>query len=422
MKYDKFLRELSHSVTNPLLDSLPSVNGIPRNAFLYRFAAVSPFTTTRKLNMSSYLDGLISLLSEATEEGRESSRPPATSCEKYDALRQLREIAASEKYSAQIYSEIVIEACFTIAFLARRFHFELYDEMDSLIGALVRMVAVGMVPLENHVTLYREEADRHKDREMVSSRPLAFHFPRMRVKFAESQQRMVGIFYYTIADLLYSLPWPKLILFFECRIFRRKEMTRSLLFGILTSICMNLRELRSETDRLSKITPLPEADSAATARLWEDLPANMYLELLRAYALRVFEYYFQGTTEEKVQFGRGSVHQHGRKAGRKDSSGKPSSSNIQEDTVGGSQASGKRSDRKKGLGSGRGNDSVTDGRNKTQKSTVEDVASEEKEAENEEEDDYDELISDGEVDFTTTRKTIIPGRLPDIFQIHRASR
>ncbi|VDL95215.1 unnamed protein product [Schistocephalus solidus] len=478
-KYEKFLRDLSARVTNPVLDSLPSVNGIPRSAFLYRFAAVSPFITSRKLNMASYLDSLINLLAETVEEGREASKTPSTSCEKYDALRQLREIAASDTYSVQMsdyirshpgeinrmiihildfsHTEVAIEACFTIAFLARRFHFELYDEMDSLIAALVRMVAVGMVPLENYVTLYREEADRHKDREMVSSRALPFYFQRMPVEFSECQHRMVGMLYYTIADLLFSLPWPKLILFFECRIFRRKEMTRTLLFDILASLCMNLRELRNEADRLSKITPPPQAESAVTAGLWDDLPANMYLELLRACndknpknsaliegmmsilrasapvklpifeedALRVFEYYFQGTTEDKVQFGRQSVKQHGRQTVRNDSSGKPVASpnkSVHDDKVRGSQTSVRRSERKKRSSSPRGTDSVGDGRQRPQRTAGGEVDSEDGEAEKEVEYDYDESISDGEVDFTTTRTSVIPARLPDIFQIHRTSR
>nr|VZI11096.1 unnamed protein product [Spirometra erinaceieuropaei] len=469
VKYDQFLRGLSSSVTNPVLDSLASVNGLPRSAFLYRFAAVSPFTTSRKLAMASYLEGLISVLAEKTEEGREGSRPPSTSCEKYDALRQLREIAASDNYSVQMsnylkahpgeinrmiihildfnHTEVAIEACFTIAFLARRFHFELYEGMDSLIAALVRTMAVGMVPLESYVTLYREEADRHKDREMLSSRPLPFYFQRMRVEFSECQHRLVGVIYYTIADLLYSLPWPKLILFFECRVFRRKEMTRSLLFEILASICMNLRELRSEADRLSKITPLPPAETAAAARLWDDLPANMYLELLRACndknpknsvliegmmsilrasapvklpifeedALRVFEYYFQGTNGDKVQFGRQSVDQHGRKTVRKDST-------AQEGVVRANQASVRRSERKKRSVASRGFDTAADGKQRAQRREGEEVGSEDGEGEKEVEYDYDESISDGKVDFTTTRKSTIPGRLPDIFQIHRTSR
>ncbi|VDQ00819.1 unnamed protein product [Trichobilharzia regenti] len=189
------------------------------------------------------------------------------------------------------HRDLIQEACYTVAYLARVYRFKMYDKIEVVIATLVRTLAVLLLPWENYVEQYREAKERHNDMELARGRSILFHYPQMQCSFSEASHRVIGCIYYTLGDLIFSLPSPKLICFFECRIFRRKEMTRTLLFTILHVIILNLSELRSEAEKLSSEEGTISVTEPSGGKkyqihseaMWNELPANLYSDIIRVY-------------------------------------------------------------------------------------------------------------------------------------------
>lgn len=313
--YESYLNEIFPGITNPVLDSLSTVNGFNRNAYLNRIASVSPFINVHALNLRMEIEKVMATIGTATQM-EDVEKHAASISAKYEGFRFLCEIAASDQYVEVLRTwvhdnpkqipemivhnltfdqySIAIEACITIAYLVRRLHFNLLESMDLIIAAMVRMIAIAMVPLESYVASHHQATEKHADLEMVRNRTIPFHFVKFQPSFSEIYHRLVCVLYFSIADILFNVPCPKLIHFFECRIFRRKEMTRTILFNILHSVTINLPELRFEAERLSNLATeqpreLFQAINTQTpagnfnASVWDDLPANMYIELMRVY-------------------------------------------------------------------------------------------------------------------------------------------
>ncbi|BHF74427.1 hypothetical protein SprV_0501751300 [Sparganum proliferum] len=312
--YKRYVNQICEGVTNHVLDYLPSVTGLPRSVFLSRLAAVGTYVSTKKEHILSRIENILQMLSDFSGEEGSKRRTMAGVTEKAHGMRTIREIANTpekltilsewmQKHSQEVISALVYclnleheelaeEACFTAAFLARKFRLGMQAGSESLIAGLIRTMAIAMVPKENHIDAYREARERHNDLELIRGKPMPFHFPRQTYDFAEVHHRLIGVVYYTIADILNSIPLPKLYHFYECRIFRRKEMTRTLLFQILYVITLCLPELKEEAKIVDR-REVPEGDKGAAAaeelrrakvaQEWDDLPALLYTEILRAY-------------------------------------------------------------------------------------------------------------------------------------------
>ncbi|VDL95212.1 unnamed protein product [Schistocephalus solidus] len=312
--FKRYVSQICEGVTNCVLDNLPSVTGLPRTVFLSRLAAVGTYVSSKKEHILSQIETILQMLTDFSGEESGKKRTVATVTVKARGMRTIREIANTpeklpilcdwmQKHSQDLISALVYclnleheelaeEACFTAAFLARKCRLDMQGGIDSLIAGLIRTMAIAMVPRENHVDAYREARERHNDLELIRAKPMPFHFPRQTYDFTEVHHRLIGVVYYTIADILYSVPLPKLYHFFECRIFRRKEMTRTLLFQILYVIALSLPELMEEAKIIDR-REVPEGDKGAAAaeelrrakvaQEWDDLPALLYTEILRVY-------------------------------------------------------------------------------------------------------------------------------------------
>ncbi|KAA0183503.1 hypothetical protein FBUS_00708 [Fasciolopsis buskii] len=315
-----FLVNKYKDLTNVILENLPSINGLPLSAFLNRMRGVIPLGLQTPTSLNRLLDGELELISSGNKQDP-AAETNITHEDKIQAVRIFCR-AAADPNNLEVYSkwlglnaailnealanclgtehrDLTQETCFTIAYLARKFHFQMTTKLDLVIGALVRAMATTLIPWESYVEQYRDAKERHNDIELARGRNIAFHHPRMEYQFSEVNHRVLGCIYYTLGDLLFNCPMPKLIHFFECRIFRRREMTRNLLFTILHVVVINLNELKSEAERLATLAKqlssenLPSLDGAGplTSRrgklysetMWNDLPANLYSDIIRVY-------------------------------------------------------------------------------------------------------------------------------------------
>ncbi|VDL95214.1 unnamed protein product [Schistocephalus solidus] len=314
--FKKYLQESAAVATNPLLDSLASISGMPQHTFLGHMSAIGSYSTTKKINIDDKLRRMLHTISGFSFDGDRGSEegPRATVVEKCLTLRELCELANSqrffppmrdwmEKHSTRFNQllttcltaeqpEVAQEACLAIAYLARKFNNAMLGGMEQVISSLVRLLAILMVPRENQITVYRKALEQHADLQLIRATPQPFHFPRQSYSFTDVHHHLISCVYYTIADLLYNIPNPSLLVFFECRIFRRREMTRTLLFRILSSVSQNISELREQAESLEEPMPPKENEEAFTAEtarrakiseVWDRLPARMYTEILRVY-------------------------------------------------------------------------------------------------------------------------------------------
>lgn len=345
--FKEFLQDQEQSKMHSVLGSLPSVTGLPRSVYLCRLCSIGEFIPgQRKVSTISLIEGNLSVLTEFID-GKQTtnvSRHSGT-IKRIEALRQLCELANSTRrakdfeewagrHSTQLHNAfiyclnienpiIVEETAVAISFLARKLHFALLKSADTLITAMVAVLAVAMTPTETHVEALRRALDFHQEMEITKTRSLTFHFPRQNYEFSEPKFRIIGYIYYALADFLYNVPHPFLIHYFQCRILRRKEMTRRLLFRILYAIVENLADLEDfamkhcpkvEKPRappevrappikgifnpfLSTATQQksPEKDNEAESdtvmykpdiyrkEQWENLPAKLYVEMFRAF-------------------------------------------------------------------------------------------------------------------------------------------
>ncbi|CAH8870759.1 unnamed protein product [Trichobilharzia szidati] len=315
-KLDKYLNEKYEKASNVIIESLPSITGLPLSAFLNRMLGVAPMVQPANMSIGNILDEICEKLSIQDMEASETIRK-TTYYEKISALRTLCQISAnSDNHQAfeewlsmhrglmneciantlcTEHHDLIQEACYAVAYLARVYRFKMYDKIEVVIATLVRALAVLILPWENYIEQYREAKERHNDLELARGRSILFHYPQMQLSFSEAKHRVIGCIYYTLGDLIFSLPSPKLICFFECRIFRRREMTRTVLFTILHVVVLNLSELRSEAVRLSseerpiRITE-PSGGPLTSKKyqiyneaMWNELPANLYSDIIRAY-------------------------------------------------------------------------------------------------------------------------------------------
>ncbi|BHF74419.1 hypothetical protein SprV_0501750500 [Sparganum proliferum] len=314
--FKRFLQESAAALTNPILDSLASISGMPQSTFLGHMSAIGSYATTKKINIDEKLRKMLHTISGFSFDGERGSEegPRATVVEKCLTLRELCELANSQRFFPPMREwmgkhsfrfnrllttcltaeqpEVAQEACLAIAYLARKFNNDMLSGMEQIISSLIRLLAILMIPRENQISLYRKALEHHADLELIRATPQPFHFPRQTYSFTDVHHHLVSYVYYTIADLLYNIPNPSLLLFFECRIFHRREMTRTLLFKILSSISQNIDELREQAESLEEPMPPKEneeafnAESARRAKMsetWDRLPGRMYTEILRVY-------------------------------------------------------------------------------------------------------------------------------------------
>ncbi|KAL5967277.1 hypothetical protein TSMEX_004965 [Taenia solium] len=223
--------------------------------------------------------------------------------EKVESLHTLRRVAATESLIAQFIQwmktnserlndalasclildcqELAQECCFTIAFLARRLHFSMRGGVEILIDTLIRLMARALIPREKNITAYREARQLHEERQRLKKSLAIFHPPPLNYNYCEIYHHLIGVIYYTLADLLYSIPLPELIRFFTFRIFRRREIARLLLFKILDSVVSNLSEIQEEAGNLAAETGVLEMYDD---NIWRLLPSVLYMDVLRAFS------------------------------------------------------------------------------------------------------------------------------------------
>ncbi|VDM31546.1 unnamed protein product [Hydatigera taeniaeformis] len=351
------LRDFCLSLEQPqmhsVLDCLPCVVGLPRNVFLNRLASIGECVSKcRKVATVSIIETNIDAISDFIDEGAAASiSKRVETVKRVEALRQLCELANTPRrlkdfdewvkhHTTQLHNALIFclnaenpviveEASLTIAFLARKLHFSLLKAAETLITAMVTAIAVAMAPTESHVEQMRKALDFHAEMEISKGRTLDFHFPRLNYEFVEPKFRPIGYVYYAIADFLYNVPHPFLIHYFQCRILRRKEMTRKHLFKILFALIENMGELeefaKKHCPRVEKPKPqivekpppntgifkpttpssgfpkqssvrqgaTDEAEGESETWIykpevyrreqWETLPSKLYVEMLRAY-------------------------------------------------------------------------------------------------------------------------------------------
>ncbi|KAG5443850.1 hypothetical protein CSKR_202883 [Clonorchis sinensis] len=320
--FKKYLKDENEKMNNVILDSLPSVNGYPLSAFLSRMRGYTPLIRHGMTPLEKILEEKIADLSDMSQTSEDGyNKLKVSSREKICAMRTICKLAVDEDdrermgnwlaNNAGLLNEAVAASLATecrdllqelsigISFLARQFRFRLYDKLELVIAGLVRSMAIVLVPWETYVEQFRDAKEHHNDLELARGRQLVFHHPRIEYQFHEANHRVLGCIYYTLGDLLFSCPSPKLIHFFECRIFRRKEMTRNFLFTILNVVVTNLSEIQSEAEQLANVEKQPSSVSIIAGRsvtplmsrrrkiyseaLWNELPANLYADIIRVY-------------------------------------------------------------------------------------------------------------------------------------------
>lgn len=284
--------------TNSLLEHLASVDGIPLSAFLSRVCFVSTFVKTDVLLTEKILNEALNRLACDAPCGKD-----ANVLEKVESLHTLCKVAATESLVTQFIQwmktnserlndalasclildsqELAQECCFAIASLARRLHFSMKGGVEILIDTLIRLMARALIPREKNITAYREARQLHEERERLKKSLALFHPPPLNYKYCEIYHRLIGVIYYTLADLLYSIPLPELIRFFTFRIFRRREMARLLLFKILDSLVSNLGEIQEEAENLAAKAGVLEMYDE---NIWRLLPSVLYMDILRAFS------------------------------------------------------------------------------------------------------------------------------------------
>nr|CDS18612.1 hypothetical protein EgrG_000640600 [Echinococcus granulosus] len=152
---------------------------------------------------------------------------------------------------------------------------------EVLIDTLIRLMSRALIPREKNITAYREARQIHEERESIKKSLVIFHPPPLTYNYCEISHRLIGVIYYTLADVLFSIPLPELIRFFTFRIFRRREMARLLLFQILDSLVTNLSEIQEEAEKLAaKAEVLGMYDE----NIWRLLPSVLYMDILRAFS------------------------------------------------------------------------------------------------------------------------------------------
>ncbi|VDL19895.1 unnamed protein product [Hymenolepis diminuta] len=258
-----FLQNLEQPLIHPVLSSLSSVVGLPCSTFLCRLTAKGEYYSgARNVDTVSVIKENLTIL--ADPEAQEPSK--TVDAEKHIfALRQLCELANtagcandfeewSMHHSTELHNAlisclnsenplIIEETVVTISFLARKLHFALLKSAETLITAMIAVLAVALTPTENHIESYRKAVDFHKELVMTKSRQITFHYPRQNYEFCEPKFRVIAYIYYALADFLCNVPHPFLIHYFQCRILRRKEETRRHLLHIIYAIVKNIIEL-----------------------------------------------------------------------------------------------------------------------------------------------------------------------------------
>ncbi|KAL5103391.1 hypothetical protein TcWFU_005723 [Taenia crassiceps] len=263
----EFFLSLEQPQMHAVFDCLPCVVGLPRNVFLNRLASIGEYVARhRKIATLSIIEANVDAITDFIDEGAAASGSRRVdTVRRVEALRQLCELANTPRrskdfddwakhHTTQLHNALIFclnaenpviveEASLTIAFLARKFHFSLLKAAETLIAAMVTAIAVAMAPTESHVEQMRKALDFHAEMEIAKGRTLEFHFPRLNYAFTEPKFRPIGYTYYALADFLYNVPHPFLIHYFQCRILRRKEITRKHLFKILFALIENMSEL-----------------------------------------------------------------------------------------------------------------------------------------------------------------------------------
>lgn len=313
-EFKSFVDGVLEKGTNPLLNSLITVSGCTRDVFLQRLTAQAEFEHVTNKTLDTIIQETISELSNLSKTENDYVFGPTkpTNCRRYDLFRVLCEIASTSEHrpifvewcrnnSGSLCEMIVenlslenpgvsIEACVCIASLARILRYSLFKGIELVIAAMIRIISIAMLPLESHISAFRAAQEVFTDAQILSTKPLTFHFAPLSLNFQECKFKLIGFCYFTTADLIWSIPHPKIIHFFQCRILRRKEITRLHLLQILASVVECLPELRREAAKVTaEYAPEPEKqfldehNTLYDQDSWKNLPVTMYAELLRIY-------------------------------------------------------------------------------------------------------------------------------------------
>ncbi|VEL34494.1 unnamed protein product [Protopolystoma xenopodis] len=309
-KVTGFLNDLTSSTSNCVLDSLPKTICYPLQNFLIRLLPGEQLGRFKEANIEQALMERLSCLLDPLTQHDTSVRTKGVRVDILTFFRRaIQEAEHTEAVTGFIARnvesfnrsisfclnsesrEVIEEACYTLCVVARILRFQMVPGLEELMAGLIRVVALLMVPWETYVEGYREAKERHTDLEIARAQTLPFHFPRVEFLYHEVGHRTLAVLYYTLADLLFACPSPRLLNFFECRIFRRKEMTRHLLFNILRAVVINLTDLQEEAEALQQKQAGRQDGQvsssgrhrASSTKQWRRLPAYMYADCLRVF-------------------------------------------------------------------------------------------------------------------------------------------
>lgn len=310
-KFHKFLAKVHVDHGNVVLESLACAIGMPVYVFIRRMASCEPFTTNDSdFSIYSFIENNLDCLDDYQgDDETQIDKPKMEPVLKFKSLKNLCMLAQSkntfnqmkfwvQKNAGRLNTILIgcvdvedralsMEACYTIAFLARKFNFHMMKGLQIVIAGLVRALAICMILEETNTEIYRVALDRHTDLTTAKGRALPFHPPIFAYRFEDVHHQLIACIYYTLADILFSVPHPSLLHFYACRIFRRKEMTRTMLFHIMEAVTDNLPDMEIEAKRLCNQFDEKKDDTELLemyqSNEWHNLPELVYTNLLRVY-------------------------------------------------------------------------------------------------------------------------------------------
>lgn len=299
--YD-FNKTLQRKEVNCVLEHLGSVDGIPLSAFLNRVSLVSKLPERKRPSIEWLIDDSVERLACDSVYNRKINY-----IEKVEPIHTLCQIATTEELMPNLTTwlktnserlndalasclflecqELAQECCFAVAYLARKLHFKMRTGVESIVDALIRLLSEALMPKEKYVTAFKEARQLHAEGEKSNKQMTVFHPLPLIYNYFEVYHRLIGVIYYTLADLLFNIPSPELIRLFVSRIFRRREIARYMLFQILDSVVTNMGEIQDEAERMVRsMNNMKERQSLFDENIWRILPSVLYIDILRAYS------------------------------------------------------------------------------------------------------------------------------------------
>ncbi|VDD74490.1 unnamed protein product [Mesocestoides corti] len=293
-----FTKRVQKQANNAILDHLWSVDGFPLSAFLSRVGLVPKFTSSRQESTFKLIEEALHKLNGDLTNGRKT-----TLTEKAGCLSTLCKLAATEEMDREFSDwmrynsarlngavstclilecqDVAQEACFALAYLARKFHFLMKPGIGNVFESLMHLMDRAMSPRQRNFDAFWEAKRRHEDGQVYKILRTTFHPPPPRYCYSEIYYRLVGVIYYTVADLLYNIPHPDLINFFVSRISRHHDLTRQLFFQILDAVVINLSEMQEEAQNFDTLSTDDPQDEMYNENLWRQLPILLYINVLK---------------------------------------------------------------------------------------------------------------------------------------------